>query len=370
MTHPLAAPTTDDPTADWTAVRFLEWWIDIEAPHLKPATLRNARHAVRKWSAALGPQVRLRDLRRPLLQGIIDAQLATGAAPGTVRVDYCYIATALRLAVADGAVQHDPTYRVRPPRRTTAPVDLPTEDELLRFLGACLAPKRQGPGMRFGPLVALALLTGMRRSELSGLRWHNVELDGLGDDVPMRPPAWRSPSDLALRLDAGAVGEIRVVEQLWYLSRQSFQWLPPKSDHGIRRIPLSPDLADILRAQYIRVERARLQAGTRRWREHDLVFPGPSGWPTALHTLEKARQRVAAEAGISPAPTFHILRHAFISLLVEAGVPQPTIVRLAGHADGRMIERVYYGVMERGMDDAARVIQRRAAGQAQAKGGG
>lgn len=369
MPPSLADPTTDAPTADWTAVRFLDWWLEIEGPHLKPATLRNAGHAIRKWSAALGPDVRLVELRRPVLQGIIDAQLAAGAAPGTVRVDYCYVATALRLAVADGALSHDPTYRVRPPRRTTAPVDLPTEAELLRFLGACLAPPRPGPGERFGPLVALALLTGMRRSELAGLRWHNVDLDGLGDDVPLRPLAWRSPSELAMRLDAGAVGEIRVVEQLWYLSRQSFRWLPPKSDHGIRRIPLSPDLADILRAQFVRVERARMRAGTRRWNEHDLVFPGPSGWPTSLHTLDKARRRVAAEARLDPAPTFHILRHAFISLLVEAGVPQPTTVRLAGHADGRMIERVYYGIMERGMDDAARVIQRRAAGGSQAARG-
>lgn len=357
---------TNTPTADWTAVRFLAWWLDVEGPHLKPATLRNAGHAIRKWGAALGPDVRLGELRRPLLQGIIDAQLVAGAAPGTVRVDYCYVATALRLAVADGALGHDPTYRVRPPKRTTAPVDLPTEAELLRFLGACLSPLRSRPGARFGPLVALALLTGMRRSELAGLRWHNVDLDGLGDDVRIQPLVWRSPAELAARLDAGAVGEIRVVEQLWYLSRQSFRWLPPKSDHGIRRIPISPDCGDILRAQFVRVERMRLRAGTRRWHEHDLVFPGPAGWPTSLHTLDKARQSVAAEAGIDPAPTFHILRHAFISLLVEAGVPQPTTVRLAGHADGRMIERVYYGLMERGMDDAARVIQRRAAGQAQA----
>lgn len=350
-------PSDIQPAASWTLADYLDWWIEVECVRHKPSSQRNAHYAAGRWGAALG-HVRLADLTRAQLQEELDRQLAEGRAPSSVRLDWTYVSAALRLAVDDRVIEHNPVRRVRAPERSAGLFTLPTDAQLLAFLGEALAPDRRGVD-RYGALIATALMTGMRRSELAGLRWRNVHLDGLDADAAVRPVRWTGPGAMAERLALGAVGEIDVVEQIFYVTQKRFSWPAPKSTSGRRRIPITADLADVLRAQYARVARKRARAGTRGWHENDLVFPTRRGLPPSGGVLDDGRKAIAAAVGLSPAPTFHLMRHAFISLLVEARVPLPTIVRLAGHIDGRMIERIYYTVMSRGMDDAAAAIQGR-----------
>lgn len=347
----------DTPTADWPFGRYLAWWLDEEVVELKPSTRRSYRRAVESYTRALG-DVPIGQITRAQLQAVMDEAVSSGRyAPTTARYEHRAIASAIRLAIADRVIDHNPVRRVREPHIEAKLLELPTTAELLAFLRVALAPRGVGGAEWYGPIIAAALMTGMRRGELCGLRWPNVRLDDLetGERDEGTFGGGRAP-DVVASLAAGAVGEIHVVEQVDYLNGDDHQWLPPKSARGMRRVPITADLAAILRSQRERTARQRMRTGTWRWQSLDLVFPSQRGTPANGATLGLARAKIAKAAGLATVPTFHTLRHAWVSMLVEADVPLPTIVRLAGHADGRLITRVYYGLMRRGLDRAAQAI--------------
>lgn len=351
-------PYDEPPTADWPLRRYLDWWLAVDVAALRPRTRVRYARSVRYYSAELG-DVPLGQLTRSQLQGALDRAIALrGLSPLSATSDFRAIASALRLAMADRIIDHNPVDRVRVPAIQAAPVALPTSEQATALLRAALEPGGVGGREWFGPLIACALLTGARSSELTGLRWANVHLP----DAPPPPEPSGRPLLTPLALgERGAVGTIDIVEQVTMRSDADFEWHPPKTASGHRTLPVTPGLAAILHAQRDRLERARMRRGTWRWRDLDLVFPTERGTPASPTTLARARQRIALRAGIAPAPTFHTMRHLWVSMLVEADVPLPTIVRLAGHRDGLLIQRVYYGVLEDGMDRAADAIAQRTA---------
>jgi integrase len=127
-------------------------------------------------------------------------------------------------------------------------------------------------GLQMRAFVYVALNTGGRRGELTGLTWDRVDFDG---------------------------------------ERVHFAHTKGKRD---RFVPFNPDVASILR---------RVQAMT-------LKDGGPFvGLGSALDTRWK---RVRSKAGVADV-TIHDLRRTYITRLIRAGVPLPTVQRLAGHED-------------------------------------
>lgn len=133
------------------------------------------------------------------------------------------------------------------------------------------------------PITLLALNTGLRRGELLGLKWGDVDLVGL-------------------TLTIGA----------------------KSAKSGItRHVPLNTEAAKVLTA----------------WRPDDaagVVFPGPDGAP--MFSLKTAWSTVAKAAKLKDF-TFHDLRHTFASKLVQAGVDLNTVRELLGHSDIKMTLR-------------------------------
>jgi integrase len=119
-----------------------------------------------------------------------------------------------------------------------------------------------------GGMFAIMLLTGLRIGEAQGLRWSDIAPDYLS---------------------------LRVNQQLVEGDGLPYSFGEPKSQGGLRDVPLSQDAVRVLREQRQRVLTRRLQLGSR-WQDLDLVFPGDTGGP--LHgprTRHRFRQ-LAREA--------------------------------------------------------------------------
>jgi integrase len=136
------------------------------------------------------------------------------------------------------------------------------------------------------PLTLLALNTGLRRGELLGLTWGDVDL------VQCRVTVRGASAKSGLT----------------------------------RHVPLNSEAIDVLKAW-----RPNAHYGAT-----DLVFPGPKGKP--MFSLKTAWQKVATAAKLENF-TFHDLRHTFASKLVQAGVDLNTVRELLGHADIKMTLR-------------------------------
>jgi len=157
--------------------------------------------------------------------------------------------------------------------------------------------------------IELSLLIGARTEELRALTWAHVALDS-------DPPAvmvWRS-------VRAGGDTKTRKSRRTLALPRRCVAAL---DDHQQRQ------------------ERIKAAAGLR-WQEHGLVFPSRVGTPADASHIRRSFRRVVEAAGLDPAEwTPRELRHSFVSLLSDAGVPIEQISRLVGHTGTTTTETIY-----------------------------
>ena len=112
-----------------------------------------------------------------------------------------------------------------------------------------------------------------------------------------------------------------------------------------------------MREQRDRQTAARRAAG-ERWDEHDLVFASEIGTPLDAANVRRGFRRVAAAAGLNAAEwTPRELRHSFVSLLSDAGVPIEQIARLVGHTGGSAVtETIYRKQLRPVIEDGATVM--------------
>jgi integrase len=160
---------------------------------------------------------------------------------------------------------------------------------------------------RHRTLIACAVLTGLRQSELLGLRWRDVNFDN--ELIHVRSALDRHGNDV-----------------------------PPKTQHAVRDVVLIPALAEMLR------EHRRTSAYDR---PADYVFASRVGTPLHWRNVSRRALKPAlAEAGIEPL-RWHDLRHTFASLLIGGGANVVFTSRQLGHGSSDITLRVYSHLFDR-----------------------
>jgi integrase len=172
-------------------------------------------------------------------------------------------------------------------------------------------------GSRMHAYVVLSLLTGARTEELRALTWDHVDLDGDPEATPPVPPyiaVWRS-------VRSGG---------------------DTKTRKSRRTLALPQRCIEALRSQRTQQAKERDAAGPR-WHEHGLVFASKVGTPLdPSHVRRDFRRAIAGAESVSAKEwTPRELRHSFVSLLSDSGVPLEEISRLVGHSSTAVTELVY-----------------------------
>lgn len=110
-----------------------------------------------------------------------------------------------------------------------------------------------------------------------------------------------------------------------------------KTEKSRRTLELPMQAAQALRTHHVRQARQRLAAGTR-WRDHGLVFASQAGTPLDGSHVRRAFKVITKEAWLGENWTPRELRHSFVSLMSDNGVPLETIADLVGHASTAVTE--------------------------------
>ena len=218
-----------------------------------------------------------------------------GLAPKTVRNIHAMLHRALKDAVRLGYLVRNVADAVTPPRGASPEMQVWTPEQLRTFLAHA----------RHDRLYALWLLvatTGMRRAELAGLRWVDVDL-AAARLSPRRP---------------------RVVVN--YVVHES----EPKTRMGKRSLALDPATLTALEEHKGRQDQERTEVGSA-WRDSGLVFTRPDGSPIHPDLITDWFRRLARAAGLPPI-RLHDVRHSYATAALAAGVPAKVVSERLGHA--------------------------------------
>jgi integrase len=289
----------------------------------KPSALRGYEADLKEYALKEFGAHRIADIGRGDLQAWVDRLIGEGHSGSKVRNIVIPLRVLYRHAVEREWVNRNPTIGLRLPNGHNARERAASPSEAARLLAALPAVDR--------PMWATAFYAGLRRGELRGLRWEDVDLaKGI---IQVR----RSWDDYA--------GEVT-----------------PKSKKGTRTVPVTALLRDYLTDQKVRTE------GEPR----HFVFPGKANdHPfTPSHIRKRAakaweaanakRAKDAAEHG-QPAPDplvpigLHECRHTFVSLMHDAGLSLERIGDYVGHSSTYMTDR-YRHLLEGHEDEARRLM--------------
>jgi integrase len=171
----------------------------------------------------------------------------------------------------------------------------------------------QADGRLPRPALRTALFTGLRLGELLGLTWADVDLRD---------------------------GEFYVRRQ-WTRSRE---YAPPKTKAAVRRIPVSDEMTKYL---------AALKLRSRHSNDDEPVFAARNGKPLGYRNVtRRGFEAAAAEAGIDGV-SFHSMRHAFASRMIDRGISSTVLAALMGHGSSTITERRYMHLFDRQRTDEA-----------------
>jgi integrase len=172
----------------------------------------------------------------------------------------------------------------------------------------------------------VAALTGMRRGEVLGLRWADLDLDA----------GW-----LAVR-------------QTLVVVENHFEISEPKTTRGHRQLALDPETIMALRSHRKNQAAERLAAGPA-WTTSALVFTRQDGTPLHPEHVRRLFDRHLQRAGL-PRIRFHDLRHTHATLALQAGVHPKVVSERLGHTTVAMTLDVYSHAIPAMQQEAATIV--------------
>lgn len=213
---------------------------------------------------------------------------------------------ALQRAVENETLARNVASSISPPK---------VEEDEVEILdgGQVAATLHKLHGHEFYSIAALALATGMRRGELLGLLWADVDLEG---------------------------ASLRVERSLEETTAGGVRFKAPKTKHGRRTISLPPSAVSVLREHRVRQLERRLALGLGRSTGDALVFANMEGSPISPRWHSREWLRVCVALSL-PRVKFHALRHTHASALIAAGLDVVAISRRLGHANPTVTLNVY-----------------------------
>jgi integrase len=282
---------------------LLDTWLPAQEQRLRNSTFADYRRRIEQHIVPALGHVHLQELDARHLDKLYADLLKRGArdgralAPKTVRNIHVVIRKALadatrkRLVTRNVALDADPPKIPGPGEREMATW---TPEELRLFLDAIAHH-------RLAAAYVLAASTGMRRGEVLGVRWSDIDLDN---------------GTVAIRQTIVSVSyEVQVSE--------------PKTARGRRIISLDPATVAVLRWHAEAQGRERETSGD--FEDHDLVFARPDGRPIHPDHFSQLFDRTVARLKLRRV-RLHDLRHTYATLALRAGVDAKTVSARLGHA--------------------------------------
>ncbi|GHO51693.1 tyrosine-type recombinase/integrase [Ktedonobacter robiniae] len=301
-------------------------WLELsQKQSVRERTFERYEEIVRLHIVPVVGRVQLQKLSAQHVQSLYTKKLDEGFSPTTVRTIHNVLHKALSTAMRWGLISRNVCKFVDPPQKKRYEVQSLTLEQIHALLAA-------SEGHRMEALFKLALATGLRRGEIMGLKWQDIDFQkGV---LQVRRVLSRTPSK---------------IEGLGYKEAD------PKTQRSRRSIVVASFALEALKCHRELQLEAKSKAGAA-WQEHDYVFCTSIGThlnPTRdiLDELKGLLQK----AGL-PDIRFHDLRHSAATLLLSLGVHPKVVQELLGHSQISMTLDIYSHVLPNMQRDAIELL--------------
>lgn len=302
-------------------------WLPAKKLHLATSTYRGYERNVQRHILPTLGKVSIRRLRYQQIEALYGTLLhpteGKGLSPKTVYEIHLVIKGALADALRRGLVTRNVAVVALAPKQRSLQriegVSL-TEDELRQLM-------RTAVGHRLFPLLWLTAMTGMRRNEVLGLKWPDIDF-----------------TKKRLHLNRGLVAVGYEIHQT-----------RGKTRNARRTIALDDTTLTILAAW--RAFQTAEFAAVGITNDEAWVFTDGDGGPIHPHAVYEAFHRIVYNAGV-PAIRFHDLRHTHGSVLIKDGIPVKIVSERLGHANIAFTMQTYQHLLPGMQADAAQSTER------------
>jgi len=298
---------------------FMEGWLGNKKLEIRMATYEQYAWACRLYLRPYLGKIRLRDLSSGQIQDFYDRLSASRKGTRTIRVIHVILHGCLEQAKRLGLIHKNPTEFCSIPRQAEKDLQIWSEDQVSQFLNFVRGHKNEN-------LYYLALGTGMRRGELLGLQWNDID--------------W-------------ANNKILVRRECFHPIGGGFIFQHPKTKLGKRSIQVGQGVIDHLRAQLTTIDLLRKMA-REKWQDHDLVFPSMVGTPLQANRISHEFPILIKLSGL-PVIRFHDCRHTAASIMLSHGIPPMIVAGMLGHSISILLTN-YAHFIPNMQDEAARVM--------------
>ena len=155
----------------------------------------------------------------------------------------------------------------------------------------------------YGTMIKLLLYTGLRRGELMGLEWKDINLD---------------------------TGLMQIIRTSQYIGNKTIITKDPKTASGRRKLTLSRSACNMLR-EHKKWQRTQRLLLCDQWVDTDRLFTAWNGTPMYPDTISKWFTEFIEKNGF-PKVSLHSLRHSNASMMIAEGVDIRTVSHRLGHA--------------------------------------
>ncbi len=305
--------------SDNTTKGYLDEWLEfMKPPRIKPRTYDSYKWAIESACKHFGA-VPLEELKNRHIDKYIQKKLADGLSPTSIGTHIRVLRSAFKQAVAWEMIYRNPCEAVKSPSKAHYKAKVLTSEQVLQMLDHFAKYE----GGRFYLPILLAASTGMRRGEVCGLRWQDVDLDGRNI----------------------------VVRHTRFVRDKQLVLAPVKTKKSNRDNPVPTRLLFALKIEERRQAANKLRLGDDYAFGDDydkvgFVWCWDDGSAPSTDELTRHFKTGMTEAGL-PVIRFHDLRHTCATLLLEDGVDMKTVSEQLGHSTMYITSDLYAHVTEK-----------------------
>jgi len=301
----------------------LRQWLQTIEGSIRPSTFTSYSGIVRNHLIPVLGRTTIDRMTVQDVAGLLSRKRSEGLSSRTTQYVLFVLRNALNKAVRWGIASRNIAQLVDAPRVAHRDVNVLSPDEAHRFVTAAREDRLEG-------FWVLALSTGLRRGELLGLSWSDIDLDRR---------------------------QLRVTKALQRVAGKGLILTETKTRRGRRSIILPIGAAEALRRHRARQIEDRRIAGSA-WKQSDFVFTSAAGTPLDGDNLISRPFARLLERSELPPMRFHDPRHSCASLLLAQGVAPRVVMETLGHSRIAVTLDTYTHVLPALQRDAADAMDR------------